>query len=580
MVELFGGRIAAELRLWDAIDQQRLSPFVYYGIHDGVDLTDIPWRRGRGYDTSALTNLLTANDVWARQVIRAVGERVDDPTAIRALGFCVSVEHARFMARHFERAGIRALAIWADTPSRERRAALDDLAAGRVNVVFTVDLFNEGVDVPLVDTLLLLRPTDSALLFQQQLGRGLRRAPGKTVCTVLDFVGHHRREYRFDRRLRAILRGGRSELRRQVEEGFPFLPAGCHMELDRVASAAVLENLRQSLPNRWAAKVEELRHVAAARGVAGSGDSSAAGGGSGDGPEVSLGAFLREADLDLEDVYTGNRGWSDLREAAGLRTLPAGPAEDAFRRAVGRLLHVNDCERLSAWRRFLEAPALPVEASLPARERRLLRMLVASMPGMTKSMSLDEGARCLDRHPQVRAELLELFDVLETRLDHVQRPLAGHPDVPLHPHARYTRVELLAAFGIGAGARVAPWQTGAYHAREARADLLAFTLDKTSGNFSPTTRYRDYAISRELIHWESQSSIREDSATGTRYREHQAMKWSMMLFARLQQSERAFWFLGPADYVSHESELPMAITWRLRSRLPGDLYAEFAAAVA
>lgn len=562
VVELFGGRIAAELRLWDAIDQQRLCPFAYFGIHDGLDLRDIPWRRGRGYDTGALTSVLTANDIWARQVIRAVGERVDDPDAMRALGFCVSVEHARFMARHFAQAGIRAVAIWADTPSPERRAALDDLAAGRVNVVFTVDLFNEGVDVPRVDTLLLLRPTDSALLFQQQLGRGLRRADGKTVCTVLDFVGHHRREYRFDRRLRAILRGGRSELRRQVEEGFPFLPAGCHMELDRVAAGVVLENLRQSLPNRWPAKVEELRHVAS------------------EGAPPTLAAFLQAAGLDLEDVYSVNRGWSDLREAAGLPVSPAGPDEAALRRAVGRLMHVNDRERLAAWRGFLQAPSAPAAASLDERQRRLLRMLVASLARAAKGTTLDEGARRLHQHPQVCAELLDLFEVLEDRVDHVRRPLAGHPDVPLHLHARYSRLEILAAFGIGDGARVAPWQTGVYHARDAGADLLAFTLDKTSGNFSPTTRYRDYAISRDLIHWESQSNVREDSDTGRRYQEHQAMGWSMMLFARLQQSDRAFWFLGPADYLRHESEQPMAITWRLRTPLPGDLYAEFAAAVA
>jgi hypothetical protein len=127
---------------------------------------------------------------------------------------------------------------------------------------------------------------------------------------------------------------------------------------------------------------------------------------------------------------------------------------------------------------------------------------------------------------------------------------------------------------------VAPWQTGVYQAREARADLLAFTLDKTGGNFSPTTRYRDYAISRDLIHWESQSSVREDSETGRRYQAHRSRDWSVMLFARLRQDDRAFWFLGPADYVRHEGELPMAITWRLRTPLPGDLYAEFAAAVA
>ena len=179
LLDWFDNRIAAELRLWDAIDQQRLSPFVYYGIHDGLDLRQVPWRRGRGYDVEGLSNLLTANDAWARHVLAQLVSRVDDPRRMRALGFCVSVEHARFMARVFREAGVASTAVWADSPDEERAGALADLAARRINVLFSVDLFNEGIDIPAVDTLLLLRPTDSPTLFLQQLGRGLRRLAGK-----------------------------------------------------------------------------------------------------------------------------------------------------------------------------------------------------------------------------------------------------------------------------------------------------------------------------------------------------------------------------------------------------------------
>ena len=125
-----------------------------------------------------------------------------------------------------------------------------------------------------------------------------------------------------------------------------------------------------------------------------------------------------------------------------------------------------------------------------------------------------------------------------------------------------------------------PWQTGVYWAEAAKADLLAFTLDKTSGGFSPTTRYRDYALSRDLIHWESQGATRSDSKTGLRYQHHARDGSAIMLFARLHADDRAFWFLGPATYVKHDSQQPMAITWRLAHALPADLYTAFAAAVA
>ena len=209
-------------------------------------------------------------------------------------------------------------------------------------------------------------------------------------------------------------------------------------------------------------------------------------------------------------------------------------------------------------------------------------MLVASLAdrAINKTTSLEDACGIVWAHPQVRAELMDLLEVLAARVDHVQQALTRHPDVPLLVHARYTRLEILAAFGIGEHAKVAPWQTGVYWAKDAATDLFAFTLDKTTGQFSPTTRYRDYAISRDLIHWESQSATRADSETGRRYQQHEALGSSVMLFGRLRSDDRAFWFLGPATYVKHESELPMAVTWRLDHPLPGDLFAQFAAAVA
>ena len=190
-----------------------------------------------------------------------------------------------------------------------------------------------------------------------------------------------------------------------------------------------------------------------------------------------------------------------------------------------------------------------------------------------------ESAHVFWEHVQVRRELQELFTELKDRIRHLSVGL-DNPDIPLQVHARYTRNEILASAGIGTGARFPPWQSGVFWAKEAKADLLAFTLDKTAGTFSPTTRYKDYAISTQLIHWESQSTTRAASTTGLRYQNHLAEGSTILLFARHRTSDRAFYFLGPASYVGHESERPMAITWRLQHPLPGDLFVEFAAAVA
>lgn len=299
----FDGRIAAELRVWDAIDQQYLAPFSYFGVHDGLDLRGVTWRRGSGYDPGELTNVLTADHVWVRRVLEQVRAKVADPGVMRALGFCVSVRHAEFMAEQFTAAGLVAVAVSGQTPEDERRAVLRDLAAGDVQVIFAVDLFNEGVDVPNIDTLLMLRPTDSPTLFLQQLGRGLRRTHGKSVCTVLDFVGTHRKEFRFDRRFGALLGSTRKDLERQVRQGFPFLPAGCHLELDRVSEEIVLKSIRDAIPSTWRERLAELETCG----------------------DVSLAEYLEQTGLELDDVYAGNRGWSELRRAAGLPSAAMGP---------------------------------------------------------------------------------------------------------------------------------------------------------------------------------------------------------------------------------------------------------------
>lgn len=560
----FDDRVAAELRLWDAIDQQHLSPFLYFGIHDGMDLTEIPWRRGIGYDIDALSEIYTSSSAWARLVIQEVVARVD-AGAMRALGFCVSVQHAQFMAQHFAENGVAAVAIWSNTPDDERRQALKDLATGKVNIVFSVDLFNEGVDVPAIDTVLMLRPTESPTLFLQQLGRGLRKSQtGKSVCMVLDFVGMHRKEFRFDRRLRALLGGTRRDVEQAVEKSFPFLPAGCSMQLDVKAKEIVLRSIREAIPTRWKSKVDELRSLQRER------------------PTVGLREFLFESGLELEDVYDGSKSWSDMQEQAGVPVAAGGPYEAQLRRSVGRLLHVDDVVRIAGYERLMSMSDRPEFAGLRTRDQRILQMLVASMLGQVidKNASWLDATALLWQHPQVLCELSELFGVLRTRIDHVHASLERLPECPLQIHGRYTRLEILTAFGLAECPKVPSWQAGVWTARSIDADLLAMTLDKSGRGFSPTTRYRDYALSPTLIHWESQSAVRADSETGLRYQNHASMDHSIYLFTRLKNDDRAFWFLGPATYVSHTGEKPMAITWKLEHPLAGDMFQAFAAAVA
>lgn len=564
----FGGRVAVELRLWDALEQDLLSPFHYYGIHDGTDLSRVTWKRGRGYDPAELTNIYTGDDFWVTKVLAALHDKVGDASTMRALGFGVSIAHCTFLAHRFNAAGISARAVSAESTVAEREGALRALRDGEVQVLFSVDLFNEGIDVPAVDVLLMLRPTESATVFLQQLGRGLRRSHGKDVLTVLDFVGHQAKTFRFDLRYRRMLGRSRRELERDVVEDFPYLPAGCQLQLDAVAKDIVLDNLKHALPTTWPQRVAELRELG----------------------DVSLAMYLHETGLELDDLYQGGRGdrtWTGLRRAAGVSTTPPTEGEDRIGRGLSRLLHLDDLHRLEAYAKLLGTPHPPAAADLDQRTARQLQGLLLTVLNAKKGefATLDDAAAELWRHPPLRAELLELIPLLGEQVTHLHQPLGLLHPVPLQTHATYTREEVLGAFGASTVTEPLPLQTGAYWHHDTAADIFFITLQKTEKDYSPSTRYRDYAISDRRFHWESQSVTAAASATGQRYINHQAMGTNVVLFIRSTRTDlnartRPYFCAGRATYVEHRSERPMQITWQLHDPLPGDVFSAFRAAVA
>jgi hypothetical protein len=460
------------------------------------------------------------------------------------------------MARVFRDSGIPALAVSGQTPGAEREAALLALRSRQLNVLFAADLFNEGVDLPEVDTVLFLRPTQSATVFLQQLGRGLRRAPGKAVLTALDFIGQHRREYRFDVRYRALTGIGRAALERQIEQGFPFLPSGSQLVLDRVAQQIVLDSVRQQLRLTRKGLAAEVRSYG----------------------DLPLAQFLTESGRDLVDIYRGNGSWTDVRRLAGLPTETAGPDEAPLLRRVSGLLHIDDPERAETYAMLTSDDAPPYDALTP-RQQRLARMLFFTLwPNKGGFPSYQAGLEHLRLHPAVCAEAREVMAYGVDRARLSSRPLGeGLQDVPLLSHARYRREEILAALSWANWERAARGHfTGVAWAETTQTDALLINLRKSEAEFSPTTMYRDYAISPELFHWESQNTTRVASPTGQRYLRHAERGSHIVLFVRETPTDELgaapFLCLGPATYIEHRGERPIAITWRLHRRMPGDTF--------
>lgn len=257
ILALCDDNLVYESNLFTGVTERLLVPFHYYGIFDSdVDYQSIPWRNGR-FDPELLANKLAtlSRARHALQTWRAHAQ-------LRTLAFCVSTSHADYMARYFQEQGVPAAAVYA-TSALSRGEALDQLKSGQLQVLFSVDLFNEGVDLPTIDTVMMLRPTESKILFLQQLGRGLRRADNKEKLVVLDFVANH---HSFLHKPMALLNRSMTHrelasFARQLEQGHLPLPEDCFVNydlqfveflksLDSGSLSADYRNLRETLGRR------------------------------------------------------------------------------------------------------------------------------------------------------------------------------------------------------------------------------------------------------------------------------------------------------------------------------------------
>jgi len=553
------GGPAVELRLWTALDLQLLAPFEYYACDDSTDFSEVPWDRAGERD--ALDVLVTGNDVRARLAINEWRRLATDARQSRALVFCVSIAHAEFMTAWLNRAGLPAACIVSSTPSEERNRAPHRLISGELCALVTVDLYNEGVDLPMVDTLLLLRPTQSPVLFQQQIGRGLRLSPGKESCLVLDFVGQHRADFRFDRLLTGISGQSRRELMDSLEQGFGNLPPGCHIHLQKQTREQVLQGLKALSTQNWRRLKVELQSYAAVKGRT----------------SIRLADFLHDQALELEDVYrlgtgAGRSGWTALQRDAGLIAAEIGPEEAYFSRRFAELLHVEDEPRLRMMRRLGDGESLHTLAS--RQELMCAQMLVYQVDGRHEQMGgPQEWVARLAQSPTVRRELLDLSELLESRSGLVHTPIPGLEDSPLCLHAAYGVREVLTAVGWLTATRRAPFQAGVLPLHDRRLEVLFVTLDKSEG-YHDRISYHDYAISTDRFHWQTQNTASTDTPSGRRYLDSHTNGWQFQLFVRSRKGE-AYRACGPVTLESASGSRPMNIVWRLTSPLPARLFREF-----
>lgn len=557
ILDYFDGRIAAEICLPEAIDRKLLCPFQYFGVTDTVDLNDLRWTRG-GYEKSELEKVYVLSQTVAQRrvdhIIQSLDKYVTDMEAMKGLGFCVSIEHAKFMAESFNAAGIPSISLVGGSNDEERRTAKARLISGELRFIFVVDIYNEGVDIPEVNTVLSLRPTESLTIFLQQLGRGLRLAEGKDCLTVLDFIGQANQKYNFEEKFAALLSNTTHSVQYELKNGFVSVPKGCYIQLERLAAKAILDNIKNSFGMK-AGLVSRIATFEEDTGL-----------------PLTLGNFLDYYHLDVRAIY-GKYNFSRLCVEAGVREDFDDLMEATLTKALSRLCAIDS----RRWISFLQAvlPRLDeVDISkLPELGQRMLQMLYVTIWQEAaedwNSDAVKNNLHALASSPALLSEMIGLLQYRYDHIDFIDVPVDLGFACPLDVHCTYTRDQLLAALDFLKPVTV---REGVKWLPEKKLDVFFVTLNKADKDYSPTTMYKDYSINETLFHWQSQSTTAESSPTGQRYIHHAEQGSRVLLFVREFKQEAGaaapYTFLGTANYINHQGSRPMNITWKLDTPIP------------
>ncbi|PKM58213.1 MAG: NgoFVII family restriction endonuclease [Firmicutes bacterium HGW-Firmicutes-3] len=553
ILEYFDDRIASEMRLPEAIDHKLLAPFHYFCITDDVDLSTLKWTKA-GYQDKDLSDLYILNhEQRLRTVINSMERYLTDMEELKGLGFCVSIEHAQYMAKSFCEMNIPALAIIGTTDHDERFEAKQRLIRGDIKMIFTVDVYNEGVDICEVNTVLFLRPTQSLTVFLQQLGRGLRHAKNKDCLTVLDYVGRAHEKYNYEQRFRALLHKSKRPVRQTIEDETLSLPRGCHIKMEKLAKDYILTNIKNAIINK-SSLISRVRTFKTETGL-----------------PLTLRKFLDYYHIDLVDFYgrQSNRSLYTLHCEA-FNTKISSDYNIKIIRKLKNLFYLNS-------RTIIEQGLAYFKGEQEGfTDAKVLAVYYYSFydkePDTSKVESMLEGMHFIRDSFELRNEIIEILEYNYEHLNFVESHQKMRMDSPLDVHCTYTTNQILAGLGYYNEESMPAFREGVLYIKESQTDVFFITLNKSDKDFSEATMYEDYPMNESRFHWQSQNKTSDTSPTAHRYIHHEELGNDVLLFVREYKTRDGhaspFLFMGKAKYVSHTGSRPVSFVWELETPMP------------
>jgi superfamily II DNA or RNA helicase/HKD family nuclease len=555
----FCNRIAAEIRLPEALNRKLLCPFQYFGISDSIDLSKVRWENGR-YVPSELTKLYLANDRRVGEILNNANKYLRDINDVRALGFCVTIEHAKYMAEKFTLAKLKAGYLTSEN-SKEREEIRRRLRNKEINYLFVVDIFNEGVDIPEIDTVLFLRPTESLTVFLQQLGRGLRLSEGKECLTVLDFVANARPEYNFENKFRALIGKTTTPVQKEIEDNFPHLPLGCSIVLEQKAKQSILENIIAATKvnkKQLLQKIQNFEHQTTL--------------------SLTLNNFIAFNNISLQAIY--KRGsWKRLLQLAGKhRNFESTSEKEIVSTILKKWLSTNSTSYFQFILNIAKQRFKPKMESFDEKEKTMLLMLHYDIWQDTREFeTLENSIKAIGENTVLVDEIIEVLEILIDEISFKEIDIDLPYTQPLKVHSRYTRDQILVAFGLSTFSKKSSNREGVAENKTLNTEILFVDLIKSEEDFSPTTMYNDYAVSETLFHWQSQNQTRSDYGKGLSYINHLEENKKILLFAREKAKDEfgntmGYVFIGEGTMQDHYGSKPMSINWSLSEPIPQYLW--------
>ena len=558
----FDGTISAEIRLDDALNKGLLAPFYYYGITDSVDYSEVAWDKGH-YVASELSRIYSYNDARTAVILQSLQKYLTNIRDVRALCFCVDQQHAKYMASKFTLCGLKADVLTSEN-AQMRAPLYRRLKNKEINYLFVVDMFNEGVDIPEVDTILFLRPTESLTVFIQQFGRGLRKAEGKTHVNILDFVGNSRAEFNYTDRMRVMLGRTSMSVVEEMERDCPHLPLGCRIILEPKAKEHILNNIKGAIQRFTARKVIALvqnfeRHHSV---------------------PLTLSNFVRIYQVPVDKLYKG-RTWNQILFEAGVGKEQSRFNEE-LSRAVFRKWSATDSYSYLSFIEQLAKRAFRVRVNRmnAVDQKRLLMLNYDLFETAGRFVSLQDMVDALAADKLFFEELAEVIGVMLQENKAYEKPDNSLlPNFPLKLHGVYTKAQIQVAIGTSTLARKSSAREGVERNKLLNVEAMFVDIIKNREEGS-TTDYDDKALSPYLFQWDTQNRVKPESNEGQAYI-HQTQ--TMLLFVREQKNfvedktrTMGYVYLGRVtlsdwEYKNLGNRMQMQIRWNMVEPIPGSV---------